>query len=126
MNKLAFIVAFSVIAFTGWLYMGEMKEVDAARAALAAAADRTAETLSQRQNPERNTDADADGIFKGVIGTTPLDEVTVKQRVETPAPGRFRQSVAVSARARTRLSEFFNMEGAVIEAEANRDFERKN
>ena len=126
MNKLTFLVAVAVIGYTGWLYIGEMSEVETARAVITAAADKTAETLSQRQNPEHNTDADADGIFKDAVGMTPLDEVSVKQRVETPAPGRFRQSVSVSARARTKLSGFFNMQGAVIEAVANRDFERKN
>jgi hypothetical protein len=45
--------------------------------------------------------------------------------VEPISSGRLRQSVKVSARARTTLSEFFNMQGAEIEITATHDFDRK-
>jgi hypothetical protein len=121
-----FIVALGAMIFIGWLYLGEMNDVRSIRAAAAAAADNTAVALSQSANPERNTDADADGIFRKQIQTSSaLEDVTVKQNVEPISSGRLRQSVKVSARARTTLSEFFNMQGAEIEITATHDFDRK-
>ena len=126
MNKIMFIVALGAMIFIGWLYLGEMNDVRSIRAAAAAAADNTAVALSQSANPERNTDADADGIFRKQIQTSSaLEDVTVKQNVEPISSGRLRQSVKVSARARTTLSEFFNMQGAEIEITATHDFDRK-
>jgi len=125
-NKIMFIVALGAMIFIGWLYLGEMNDVRSIRAAAAAAADNTAVALSQSANPERNTDADADGIFRKQIQTSSaLEDVTVKQNVEPISSGRLRQSVKVSARARTTLSEFFNMQGAEIEITATHDFDRK-
>jgi hypothetical protein len=121
-----FIVALGAMLFTGWLYLGEMNDVRATRAAVTAAADNTAVALAQSANPERNTDADADGIFRKHIQTpSALEDITVKQSVEPTSSGRLRQSVKVSARARTALSEFFNMQGAEIEITATHDFDRK-
>jgi hypothetical protein len=121
-----FIVALGAMLFTGWLYLGEMNDVRATRAAVTAAADNTAVALAQSANPERNTDADADGIFRKHIQTpSALEDITVKQSVEPTSSGRLRQSVKVSARARTALSEFFNMQGAEIEIPATHDFDRK-
>lgn len=121
-----FIVALGAMIFIGWLYLGEMNDVRSIKAAATAAADSTAVALSQLANPERNTDADADGIFRKQIQTpSVLEDVMVKQNVESISSGRLRQSVKVSARARTTLSEFFNMQGAEIEITATHDFDRK-
>jgi len=121
-----FIVALGAMVFIGWLYLGEMNDVRATKAAVTAAADSTAVALAQSANPERNTDADADGIFRKQIQTpSALEDVIVKQSVEPIATGRLRQSVKVSARARTSLSEFFNMQGAEIEITATHEFDRK-
>ena len=126
MNKLAFILAAAVIGFVGYLYIGEMSEVRSATAAVTAAADSAAVALSQSANPERNTDADAEGLFKKHIqAPAMLEDVAVKQSVESLSAGRLRQSVEVSARARTMLSEFFNMPGAEIKITATHDFDRK-
>ena len=120
-----FIVALGAMVFIGWLYLGEMSGVRTTKAAVTAAADSTVVALAQSANPERNTDADADGIFRKHIQTpSTLEDVTVKQSVEPISPGRLRQSVKVSAR-RTTLSEFFNMQGAEIEITATHDFDRK-
>ena len=125
MNKIMFIVALGAMVFIGWLYLGEMSGVRTTKAAVTAAADSTVVALAQSANPERNTDADADGIFRKHIQTpSTLEDVTVKQSVEPISPGRLRQSVKVSAR-RTTLSEFFNMQGAEIEITATHDFDRK-
>ena len=127
MNKIMLIVAVAAMGFIGWLYLGEMNEVKSTKAAVVAAADSTAIALSQSSDPERNTDADADGIFKKHIqAPSTLDDIAVRQSLEALSPGRFRQSVKVSARAHTMLSEFFNMPGAEIEIVATRDFDRKN
>ena len=121
-----FIVALGAMLFIGWLYLGEMSDVRSIKTAVTAAADSTAVALSQSANPERNTDADADGIFiKHIQTPSTLEDVTVKQSVEPISPGRLRQSVKVSTRAHTRLSEFFSMQGAEIEITATHDFERK-
>jgi hypothetical protein len=121
-----FVVALGAMIFIGWLYLGEMNDVRSIRAAATVAADSTAVALSQSASPERNTDADADGIFRKQIQTSSaLEDVTVKQNVEPISSGRLRQSVKVSARARTTLSEFFNMQGAEIEITATHDFDRK-
>ena len=126
MNKIMFVVALGAMIFIGWLYLGEMNDVRSIRAAATVAADSTAVALSQSASPERNTDADADGIFRKQIQTSSaLEDVTVKQNVEPISSGRLRQSVKVSARARTTLSEFFNMQGAEIEITATHDFDRK-
>jgi hypothetical protein len=99
-NKIMLIVALGAMAFIGWLYLGEMSDVRSIKAAVPTAADGTAVALAQSANPERNTDADADGIFRKHIQTRPaLEDVTVKQRVEPISSGRLRQSVKVSARA---------------------------
>jgi hypothetical protein len=120
-----FIVALGAMVFIGWLYLGEMSGVRTTKAAVTAAADSTVVALAQSANPERNTDADADGIFRKHIQTpSTLEYVTVKQSVEPISPGRLRQSVKVSAR-RTTLSEFFNMQGAEIKITATHDFDRK-
>src|SRR6187455_2983248 len=104
-----FIVALGAMLFIGWLYLGEMSDVGSIKAMVTAAADSTAVALAQSANPERNTDADADGIFRKHIQTaSALEDVTVKQSVEPISSGRLRQSVKVSARAHTTLSEFFN------------------
>jgi len=125
-NKVMFIVALGAMIFIGWLYLDEMNDVRSIKAAATAAADSTAVALSQSANPERNTDADADGIFRKQIQTpSALEDVTVKQSVEPISSGRLRQSVKVSARAHTALSEFFNMQGAEIEITATHDFDRK-
>ena len=121
-----FIVALGAMLFIGWLYLGEMSDVRSIKAAVTAAADSTAVALSQSANPERNTDADADGIFiKHIQTPSTLEDVTVKQSVEPISAGRLRQSVKVTARARTTLSEFFNMQGAEIDITATHDFDRK-
>jgi hypothetical protein len=121
-----FIVALGAMLFIGWLYLGEMSDVRSIKAAVTAAADSTAVALSQSANPERNTDADADGIFiKHIQTPSTLEDVTVKQSVEPISAGRLRQSVKVTARARTALSEFFNMQGAEIDITATHDFDRK-
>jgi len=125
-NKIMFIVALGAMLFIGWLYLGEMSDVRSIKAAVTAAADSTAVALSQSANPERNTDADADGIFiKHIQTPSTLEDVTVKQSVEPISAGRLRQSVKVTARARTTLSEFFNMQGAEIDITATHDFDRK-
>jgi hypothetical protein len=125
-NKIMFIVALGAMLFIGWLYLGEMSDVRSIKAAVTAAADSTAVALSQSANPERNTDADADGIFiKHIQTPSTLEDVTVKQSVEPISAGRLRQSVKVTARARTALSEFFNMQGAEIDITATHDFDRK-
>jgi hypothetical protein len=125
-NKFGFILALAVIVFTGWLYLGEKDAVRSTKADVVAAADRTAVALSQSGDPERNTDADAEGIFKEQVQTpSALEDLVVKQSVESIAAGRLRQSVKVPARARTTLSEFFNMPGAEIEITATHDFDRK-
>jgi hypothetical protein len=121
-----FIVALGAMLFIGWLYLGEMSDVRSVKAAVTAAADSTAVALSQSANPERNTDADADGIFiKHIQTSSTLEDVSVKQSVEPISAGRLRQSVKVTARARTTLSEFFNMQGAEIDITATHDFDRK-
>jgi|SRR5689334_3304347 hypothetical protein len=121
-----FIVALGAMIFIGWLYLGEMDAVRSTKADVVAAADNTALALSQSANPERNTDADADGIFrKNVRAPSALEDVVVRQSVESISADRLRQSVKVSARARTTLSEFFNMQGAEIEVTATHDFDRK-
>ena len=126
MNKIMFIVAFGAMTFIGWLYLGEMNDVRSIKAAVTAAADSAAVALAKSPNPERNTDADADGIFRKHIQTpSTLEDVTVKQSVGAISAERLRQSVKVSARARTSLSEFFNMQGAEIEITATHDFDRK-
>ena len=126
MNKIMFIVALGAMLFIGWLYLGEMSDVRSIKAAVTAAADSTAVALSQSANPERNTDADADGIFiKHIQTSSTLEDVSVKQSVEPISAGRLRQSVKVTARARTTLSEFFNMHGAEIDITATHDFDRK-
>ena len=126
MNKIMFIVALGAMLFIGWLYLGEMSDVRSIKTAVTAAADSTAVALSQSANPERNTDADADGIFiKHIQTPSTLEDVTVKQSVEPISAGRLRQSVKVTARARTTLSEFFNMQGAEIDITATHDFDRK-
>jgi Flp pilus assembly protein TadG len=125
-SRLAFIVALGAMIFIGWLYIGEMSNVRSTKAEVTAAADSTAVALAQSPNPERNTDADADGIFRKNIQTpSALEDVTVKQNVQAISAERLRQSVKVSARARTALSEFFNMQGAEIEVTATHDFDRK-
>jgi hypothetical protein len=125
-NKIMFIVALGAMLFIGWLYLGEMSDVRSIKAAVTAAADSTAVALSQSANPERNTDADADGIFiKHIQTSSTLEDVSVKQSVEPISAGRLRQSVKVTARARTTLSEFFNMQGAEIDITATHDFDRK-
>jgi len=125
-NKIMFIVALGAMLFIGWLYLGEMSDVRSIKAAVTAAADSTAVALSQSANPERNTDADADGIFiKHIQTSSTLEDVSVKQSVEPISAGRLRQSVKVTARARTALSEFFNMQGAEIDITATHDFDRK-
>ena len=121
-----FIVALGAMLFIGWLYLGEMSDVRSIKTAVTAAADSTAVALSQSANPERNTDADADGIFiKHIQTSSTLEDVSVKQSVEPISAGRLRQSVKVTARARTALSEFFNMQGAEIDITATHDFDRK-
>jgi len=121
-----FIVALGAMLFIGWLYLGEMSDVRSIKTAVTAAADSTAVALSQSANPERNTDADADGIFiKHIQTPSTLEDVSVKQSVEPISAGRLRQSVKVTARARTTLSEFFNMQGAEIDITATHDFDRK-
>ena len=78
MNKIMFLVAFGAMVFIGWLYLGEMNDVRSIKAAVTAAADNTAVALAQSPNPERNTDADADGIFRKHIPTpSALEDVTV-------------------------------------------------
>jgi hypothetical protein len=122
-----FIVALGAMVFIGWLYLGEMSDVRSTKAAVTAAADSTAVALAQSANPDRNTDADADAIFRKHIQTpSALEDVRVKQSVKPISTGRLRQSVKVSARARTTLSEFFNMQGAEIDVTATHDFDRKH
>ena len=124
--KFATILALAVLIFTGWLYLGEKDAVRLTKADVVAAADRTAVALSQSADPEHNTDADAEGIFKKHVQTpSALEDLVVKQSVESISAGHLRQSVKVSARARTTLSEFFSMQGAEIEITATHDFDRK-
>jgi hypothetical protein len=125
-NKIAFILALSVMVFTGWLYLGEKDAVRLTKADVVAAADSTAVALSKSVNPERNTDADAEAIFKKNVQTpSALEDLVVKQSVESISADRLRQSVKVTARARTSLSEFFNMPGAEVDITATHDFDRK-
>jgi len=125
-NKITLIVAIAALGFIGWLYLGEMSEVSSTKAAVAAAADRTAVALSQAPDLARNTDVIAGEIFrKNIQKPAGLEEVAVRQNVEPLSPGRLRQSVRITARARTKLSEFFNMQGAEIEVVATHDFNRK-
>jgi hypothetical protein len=124
--NIAFILALSVMVFTGWLYLGEKDAVRSTKADAVAAADSTAVALSKSANPERNTDADADAIFKKTVQTpSALEDLVVKQSVESISADRLRQSVKVTARARTSLSEFFNMPGAEVDITATHDFDRK-
>jgi len=124
--RFATILALAVMVFTGWLYLGEKDAVRSTKADVVAAADRTAVALSQSANAERDTDADAEDVFKKHVRTpSALEDLVVKQSVESISAGRLRQSVKVSARARTTLSEFFNMQGAEIEITATHDFDRK-
>ena len=126
MNKPAFILALAVLAFTAWLYFGEKDAVRSTKADVTAAADSTAIALSQSASPERNTDADAEAIFKKHVQTaSALEDLVVKQSVESVSADRLRQSVKVTARARTTLSEFFSMPGAEVEITATHDFDRK-
>jgi hypothetical protein len=82
--------------------------------------------LSKSANPERNTDADAEAIFKKNVQTpSALEDLVVKQSVESISADRLRQSVKVTTRARTSLSEFFNMPGAEVDITATHDFDRK-
>ena len=67
--KFATILALAVMVFTGWLYLGEKDAVRSTKADVVAAADRTTVALSQSADPERNTDADAEGIFKKHVQT---------------------------------------------------------
>ena len=123
--KFVTILTLAVMVFTGWLYLGEKDAVRSTKADVVAAADRTAVALSQSADPERNTDADAEGIFKKHVQTPfALEDLVVKQSVESISAGRLRQSVKVSARA-TTLSEFFSMQGAEIEIAATHDFDQK-
>jgi hypothetical protein len=125
-NKTAFILALAVLAFTAWLYLGEKDAVKSTKADVVAAADSTAVALSQSASPENNTDADAEGIFKKHVRTpSALEDLVVKQNVDAISGDRLRQSVKVTARARTSLSEFFSMQGAEIEVTATHDFDRK-
>ena len=124
--RFATILALAVMVFTGWLYLGEKDAVRSTKADVVAAADRTAVALSQSANAERDTDADAEDVFKKHVQMpSALEDLVVKQSVESISAGRLRQSVKVSARARTTLSEFFNMQGAEIEITATHDFDRK-
>jgi hypothetical protein len=125
-NKTAFIVALAAMVFVGWLYIGEKSAVRSTKADVVAAADTTAVALSQSADPERNTDADAETIFKKhVQALSALEDLVVRQSLEPISAGRLRQSVKVTARARTSLSEFFSMQGAEIEITATHDFNRK-
>jgi hypothetical protein len=125
-NRITFIVALGAMIFIGWLYLGEMDTVRSTKADVVAAADNTAVALSQSANPERNTDTDAEDIFKKQVRTpSALEDLVVKQSVESISTDRLRQSVKVSARARTTLSEFFSMQGAEIDVTATHDFDRK-
>jgi hypothetical protein len=124
--NIAFILALSVMVFTGWLYLGEKDAVRSTKTEVVAAADTTAVALSKAANPERNTDADAEAIFKKHVQTpSALEDLVVKQSVESISVDRLRQSVKVTARARTSLSEFFNMPGAEVDITATHDFDRK-
>ena len=77
-------------------------------------------------NGDDNTDADAEAIFKKHVQTpSALEDLVVKQSVESISVDRLRQSVKVTARARTSLSEFFNMPGAEVDITATHDFDRK-
>ena len=126
MNKVAFILALSVLVFTGWLYLGEKDAVRSTKADVTTAADSTAAALSKSANPERNTDADAEAIFKKHVQTlSALEDLAIKQSVQSISADRLRQSVKVTARARTSLSEFFNMPGAEVDITATHDFDRK-
>jgi hypothetical protein len=121
-----FIVALGAMIFIGWLYLGEMNDVRATKAVVSAAAESTAVALAQSANPEGNTDTVADEVFrKHVQDPSKLEDLTVRQSVESISTDRLRQSVKVSARARTTLSEFFNMQGAEIEVTATHDFNKK-
>jgi hypothetical protein len=121
-----FIVALGAMIFIGWLYLGEIDAVRSTKADVVAAADNTAVALSQSANPERNTDTDAEDIFRKQVRTpSALEDLVVKQRIESISTDRLRQSVKVSARARTTLSEFFSMQGAEIDVTATHDFDRK-
>jgi hypothetical protein len=121
-----FIVALGAMIFIGWLYLGEIDAVRSTKADVVAAADNTAVALCQSANPERNTDTDAEDIFKKQVrAPSALEDLVVKQSIESISTDRLRQSVKVSARARTTLSEFFSMQGAEIDVTATHDFDRK-
>ena len=124
--NIAFILALSVMVFTGWLSLGEEDAVRTTKADVVAAADSTAIALSKSANPERNTDADAEAIFKKNVQTpSALEDLVVKQSVESISADRLRQSVKITGRARTSLSEFFNMPGAEVDITVTHDFDRK-
>lgn len=83
MIKIALILALGVMVFTGWLYLGEKDAVRSPRADVVAAADSAAVALSQSADPERNTDANAEGIFKKHVQTpSALEDLVVKQSVK--------------------------------------------
>ena len=126
MGRIGLIVTVFALLLIGALYLVEMRQVNSTRAAVAEAADQTALTLSQSRDLARNTDADAEGIFKAAFQRpSALDDIAVRQSLQSLSAGRLRQSVTVLGRARTSLSEFFNLEGAQIEVVATRDFDQK-
>ena len=95
--KFATILALAVMVFMGWLYLGEKDAVRSTKADVVAAADRTTVALSQSADPERNTDADAEGIFKKHVQTpSALEDLVVKQSVNPF------QRVAFGNRSRSR------------------------
>jgi hypothetical protein len=125
MNKLMFVVAVGAMLFIGYLYLIERDEVTAARDAMTAAASSTAKTLAAAPGPQNAGDSDAGAVFKRALPETlKIEDVAVRQSVEPLSPGHFRQSVKVFGRARTSMSEFFNLQGAEIEVTATQDFER--
>ncbi len=127
MNKIMFLLAAGAMIFLGYFYVVELGEVQRTKEAVTAAAETTATKLSQAADPQKNTDADAEGIFKQTIEpSTAIDELSVKQNVQPVSPGRFRQTVTVKGRAVTTFSKNSNLEGAVLDISVSRDFERSN
>jgi hypothetical protein len=125
MNKIMFVLSCSAMVLIGYFYIVEIGEVQRTKEAVTAAANATATKLSQAPDPQKNTDADAEGIFKQAIEPSAvIDDLSVKQNVQPLSPGHFRQFVSVKGRAVTTFSKNSGMEGAVLDISVTRDFER--
>ena len=124
MNKITFIVAVFAFGVLGWLYMAEHSELNSTRADAKTAADDTAAMLS-KQGKNRNPDTDAKDFFRSLFTRANLDNLAVWQSQQPLPSGQLRQTVVVSGRARTNMSNNFGLEGAEIEVVGMHDFDPK-